>query len=452
MTIRRYLALGLGLCAGTLALAQEGLRLTATPTLNLPAPPVGSLRQADYIVAIVNSEPITHQELQTEVQRQLQQIAQQRQPRPDVASLQKQVLERLIQERVQLQWAREIGVRVDEKSLEQAEQMVARQNQIDLPELHRRLVADGISLERFRSQLREQLTLNRLRERELEPRLKVSELEIDQYLQEQSTLVDPASRLLQLAQILVAVPDEASDAQVATLKARADGLLARARAGEDFTALAREASDAQDRAAGGQLGLRPVGRYPQLFVDATAAVPVGQLAPVIRSGAGFHILKVLERRDPGLPDATVAQTRVRHILLRPGPQLSEAAAVEQLADFRRRILAGQADFAALARAHSQDGSAAQGGDLGWSTPGLFVPEFEQAMEALAPGQLGEPFTSRFGVHLIEVQERRSVAATQREQREAVRAQLRERKLAQAYPVWAQDLRGRAYVELREAPP
>jgi peptidyl-prolyl cis-trans isomerase SurA len=248
------------------------------------------------------------------------------------------------------------------------------------------------------------------------------------------------------------VPDDASGAQVATLQARAEALLARIRAGEDFNNLARAASDAPDRSNGGQLGLRTADRYPSLFLDATQALALGEVSGLVRSGAGFHLLKVMERQDTNLPPAAVTQTRSRHILLRLGPQLNEAAARTRLLGYRAQILAGQADFAALARQHSQDSSAAQGGDLGWTGPGMFVPEFEQFMSRLAPGQVGEPLVSRFGVHLIEVLERRRVETSQREQREAVRGLLRDKKLDEAYLLWAQDQRSRAYVELRELAP
>ena len=291
-----------------------------------------------------------------------------------------------------------------------------------------------------------------MRERELEPRVRVTELDIDQYLREAQSNSDPATRQINLAQILVAVPDDANDVQVATLQARAEALLARVRAGEDFNNLARTASDAPDRSNGGQLGLRTADRYPSLFVDATRALAVGEVSALVRSGAGFHLLKVMERQDANLPPTAVTQTRSRHILLRPSAQLSEAAARDRLLAYRAQIQAGQADFAALARQHSQDGSAAQGGDLGWASPGMFVPEFEQFMNRLAPGQVGEPLVSRFGVHLIEVLERRRVETSQREQREAVRGLLREKKLDEAYLLWAQDQRSRAYVELRELAP
>ncbi len=443
------LALALGLLAGLGAQAQ-GLQLQASQNLALPI--VEGTRQADFVVALVNSEPITNSELQTEVKRALQQLSQQRRPLPDKNELTRQVLERLIGDRIQLQLANQSGIRIDDAAVDLAEQNIARQNQLGVAELRRQLLADGVSVPQFRAQLREQLTLTRLRERELEPRVRVTELDIDQYLREAQSNSDPATRQISLAQILVAVPDGASDAQVATLQARAEALLSRVRAGEDFNNLARAASDAPDRSNGGQLGLRTADRYPTLFVDATRALAVGEVSALVRSGAGFHLLKVMERQDANLPPTAVTQTRSRHILLRPSAQLSEAAARDRLLAYRAQIQAGQADFAALARQHSQDGSAAQGGDLGWTSPGMFVPEFEQLMNRLAPGQVGEPLVSRFGVHLIEVLERRRVDTSQREQREAVRGLLREKKLDEAYLLWAQDQRSRAYVELRELAP
>ena len=443
------LALALGLVSG-IGVEAQGLQLQSSQSLSLPAP-VGT-RQVDFVVALVNSEPITNSELQGELQRVQQQFALQRRPLPDKNELARQVLERLIGDQIQLQLARQSGIRIDEAAVDLAEQNVARQNQLSVADMRRQLVAEGVSMPQFRTQLRNQLTLTRLRERELAPRGRVTELEIDQYLREAQSNSGPTTQQINLAQILVAVPDDASDAQVATLRARAEALLARIRAGEDFNNLARTASDAPDRSNGGQLGMRTSDRYPSLFVDATQSLALGEVSALVRSGAGFHLLKVMERQDANLPPATVMQTRSRHILLRPGPQLSEAAARDRLLGYRGQIQAGQADFAALARQHSEDSSAAQGGDLGWANPGMFVPEFEQIMNRLAPGQVGEPLVSRFGVHLIEVLERRRVETSQREQREAVRGLLRDKKLEEAYLLWAQDQRSRAYVELRELAP
>ncbi len=438
--------------AGLPAKAQ-GLRPSTGSALAAPAVRLLSdaPQSADFIVAIVNAEPITNNEVQREAQRVLQQLAQQRAPQPERKELTRQVLESLINQKAQLHQARETGIRIDEAAVDQALQNIARQNQIGVAELERRIVAEGLVLSQFRTQLREQLMLTRLRERDVEPKVRISDIEVDQYLKERQSNTDPASVEINLAQILVAVPDAASAEQISALQVKAQKALARARAGEDFALLVREFSDASDRANGGQLGLRTANRYPPLFVEATQNLAPGGVSDVLRSGAGFHVLKVLEKKGSGMPIMSVTQSRARHILLRPSAQLSEAAARDKLTDFKKRIVAGQADFAALARDNSQDGSAAQGGDLGWANPGMFVPEFEEVMERLAPGQISDPLVSRFGVHLIQLLERRSTELSPREQREQVRAMLREKKLDEAYLTWAQDLRGRAYVELREPP-
>jgi peptidyl-prolyl cis-trans isomerase SurA len=406
---------------------------------------------ADFIVAVVNSEPITNNEVRSATQRVLKQLAQQRRPQPEIRDLARQVLEQLINEKAQLQVARESGIQIDAAAIDQAEQGIARQNQVDVAEFRRRIAGGGGSISQLREQLRDQLMLTRLRESEVERRVRVSDLEIDQYLHQQQGSNDLAEQEIDLAQILVAVPESATPVQLAALQARAQRALDRARAGEDFVALVREFSDAPDLAKGGQMGLRKTDRYPPLFIEATKNLSVGEIAPLVRSGAGFHILKVFEKINQAKATMAVTQSRARHILLRPGPQLSERAALDQLSDFKKRIVAGQADFAALAREHSQDASAAQGGDLGWASPGQFVPEFEEAMNRLAPGQVSDPLVSRFGVHLIQLMERRKATLTPAEQREAVRAMLREKKLDEAYSAWAQDIRGKAYVELREPP-
>ena len=409
---------------------------------------------ADYIVAVVNSEPITNNEVRAALQRLLQQLAQQGRPPAGSNVLAQQVLERLINEKAQLQLARESGIAADDATVDQAEQNIARQNQLTVAELRRRLAQDGGVLSQFRSQLRDQILLTRLREREVEPRARVSDLEVDQFLREQQSNNDPAAQEINLAQILVSVPDAATPVQIAALQARAQRALTRARAGEDFAVLVREFSDASDNASlanGGVLGLRTVDRYPPLFLEATRNLAVGELSALVRSGAGFHILKVLEKKSVALTALTVTQSRARHILLRVSPQLSESAARDQLNEFKKSVVAGRADFAELARKHSQDGSAAQGGDLGWANPGMFVPEFEAVMNSLAPGQISEPLVSRFGVHLVQLMERRKAALSPQEQRESVRVKLHEKKLDDAYTIWAQDVRGRAYVELREPP-
>ena len=405
---------------------------------------------ANFIVAVVNSEPITNQEVARELQRARQQLSQQAKASVSTKELTNQVLDRLINDKVQLQLARESGIKVDDAAIDQAEQNIARQNQIEVGELRRRLLAEGVTASQFRAQLRDQITLSRLRERDVEPRVRVSDLEVEQYQREQqSNNPDPASLELNLSQILIAVPESATSVQIEALESRAKRALERARAGTDFVALVREFSDAPDRASGGQLGLRSADRYPTLFVEATQSLGVGDISALVRSGAGFHILKVTEKKSTAMPAMAVTQSRARHILLRVTPQMTEAAARSKLSEFKQQIVAGKADFAALAREFSQDGSAAQGGDLGWANPGMFVPEFEEVMNRLAPSQISDPLVSRFGVHLIQMMERRKTALNPREQKETIRAMLREKKLDEAYATWTRDLRGRAYVEMRE---
>jgi peptidyl-prolyl cis-trans isomerase SurA len=416
--------------------------------------PVGAApqRQADFIVAVVNSEPITNNEvrarmIRTEVQLKKQGMAVP--PRRDLAT---QLLERMILDKIQLQTARTSGLKIEESAVEASAQSVARQNQITAEEMRKRLKADGIDYNQFRAELRDELLVTRLRQREVESQVTVSEQEIDQFLSDQLAKSGPSTApvMLNLGEILVAVPENAMPEQEAALQAKARQVLERVRAGDDFATLAAEFSASASRANGGQMGLRASERYPLLFIEATQALRVGQVTGPVRSGAGFHILKVLEKKQATL-DTVVTQTHARHILLRPTAQLTEAAAIEKLAGFKKRILAGQADFAELARDNSQDGSARDGGDLGWSNPGMFVPEFEKAMNALGPNQISEPLVSRFGVHLLQVVQRRQAALSPREQRDMVREMLREKKQADAYAVWVQELRGRAYVEMREAP-
>lgn len=406
------------------------------------------VRSADFVVAVVNSEPITNQEVQA-LSLRLQREARAQGAALDGAEAKRMALEQLINELAQIQQAASLGIVIDDAAVNQAEAGVASNNQLSVEGLRQRLQQDGISLASFREQLRKQLQLTRVREREVESRIRITDAEINQFLSEQ--IQKQAARVpaeLNLGMILIAVPENASSAEVLRLSERAQSVAQRARQGEDFAALAKSFSDAPDRS--GSMGLRPLDRYPELFVQAVGKLQVGAVSEVIRSGAGFHVLKVIQRQAAPSTLMTT-QTRARHILLRLGPQLSQAQAMAQLTAIRRDILSGSADFADMARRISQDGSAPQGGDLGWAGPGMFVPEFEQVMNQLRPGQLAEPLVSRFGVHLIEVTDRREAPMTDAEQRNLARNVLRESKLDDAYAAWAQDVRGRAFVEMREAP-
>ena len=418
-----------------------------TPNVTNSAP----IEPVDFIVAVVNSEPITNSEVQIELKNALQQAQAQNARSVDNKKLREQVLENLIQRRTQLQLAKETGLRIDTPQIDQAERNIAQQNQLSVAQLHARLAQEGTAPAKFREQLREQLTLQRLREREVEPRVVVSELDIDQYLQAQQSPESVANQLINLGQILVAVPESASAQDTSRLQAKAQEALEKARRGEDFGQLVRTYGDPSTHNNAAGMGLRPPDRYPALFVQAVQGIKPGQLTGPVRSPAGFHVLKLLERVDPDLPPSVIVQSLSRHILLRPGQQMSESQALERLRDFKRRIAQGSATFSGLAREFSQDGSASQGGDLGWASPGMFVPEFEDVMSRLSPGEISDPFVSRFGVHLLQLLERREQALSDQQIRQSIRNVLRQQKLAEAYQSWARELRDRAYVDIRQAP-
>lgn len=408
-------------------------------------------QSADYVVAVVNSEPITNSEVAAAMRRTGAQLEANGQQLPGADEMRKGVLERLISDRAQLQLAAENGIKVDDAAVDLAEQNLARQNQVDVDTFRVRMAKDGVDAATMHKQLRDQLTLIKLRERDVESRVRISDQDVDRAMAEQQAAnSDPLLQEINLAQLLVAVPEKADATLISQLQAQAQALLVRIRGGEDFAVLVKQYSDA-DRSKSGEFGLRRADRYPTAFVEATQNLGVGAVSELVRSGAGFHILKLLDRRAPSTLVKSVVQSRARHILLRTGPELSAFAASAKLGEIRQRILLGKTDFASAARELSQDGSAAQGGDLGWASPGMFVPEFEEVMNHLKEGEISQPTVSRFGVHLIQLTERRRAELSPRDVRELVRNQLREAKLDEAYIAWTRDVRERAYVELREPP-
>ena len=293
--------------------------------------------------------------------------------------------------------------------------------------------------------------MTRLREREVEGRLRITDQDIDRALaEEQVKANDPMALEVNLAQIMISVPEKASPDVRAARMELAKKTLERVRAGTGFETVAVEVS-AADASNGGQLGLRRGDRYPPLFLEATQRLPVGGISDIVRSDAGFHILKVVERKAPTPLSRAVVQTRARHILLRPSAQQNAKDITARLAELKKKIESGAATFEAMAKENSQDGSAPQGGDLGWAAPGLFVPEFEEVMNRLAEGKISEPFASRYGLHILQVVERKRVELTQAEVREQVRAKLRDSRYEEAFTNWARDIRGRAFVEMREPP-
>ncbi|MEY4749105.1 MAG: hypothetical protein RIQ60_1319 [Pseudomonadota bacterium] len=432
---------GLLLCA-QVVLAQPAPATRAAAAAPAPA----DRRNGDYIVAVVNQELVTNAEVQLRLARALDEAQHSRQP-PSREELQRQLLDQLIDERAQLSFARETGTRVDEAELDRAVRNIAAQNQLTPEQLRERLRSEGIDYTRFRLNLRDQVMLERVREREVQSRLRVSDTEIENWLQNERDKAGLANEY-NIAQLLIAVPDNASALDVAERRALAVKVLQRLRAGESFDALVRELSKG-GKEQGGALGLKPASKLPDVFVDAVKPLKAGEVAPqVLRTGAGFHVLKLIERRDAGL---SIVQHHARHILLRLSPELTQDLAVRRLVGYKREVVNGKERFDDLARSYSDDGSAAAGGDLGWAGPGQFVPEFEQALAELQPGGVSDPVVSRFGVHLIQLLERRRVTLDAREQRDAARNALREAKYEEAYNDWARDVRARAYVELREAP-
>jgi len=441
------LALAIGMCAAP-GFAQLQIRSAASP------PPQAVIRgpafSGDYIVAVVNSELVTAGEVEQRIER----IRVATTPRggqlpPVTDQLRQQALDSLIDERVLLTYARESGVRVDDAEIDRAVQTIAAQNKMTMAQLRERVAADGIDFARFRTNLRDQILLERVREREVGMRTRVTDADIDKYLAERNS-GGARDIELNIAQILIPVPEGASAETLAQRQARAETALARVRGGEEFAVVARELSEDSNRTRGGEVGLRPAARLPDLFVEQVRGLRPGEVSPtVLRSGAGLHVLKLIERRDSS--GVRVTQTRARHILLRPSPQLSADLARQRLLDMRTQIERGSNTFEGLARQFSEDGSAAQGGDLGWVNPGSFVPEFEEAMNRLTVGGLSQPVTSRFGIHLIEVVDRRETTLDAKQLREQARNALREQKFEEAYLEWTKELRARAYVEMRDPP-
>lgn len=399
----------------------------------------------DRVVAVVNDEAITLHELRDRLATVTSQLRSRGTPLPDRAVLEKQVLERLIVDRLQLQFAREIGLRIPEAELDAALRRIAENNRLSLADFRAALERDGIEWRRFREDIREEMTIARLREREVESRIVVSDGEIDNYLAHPDEA--NAKALVTLGHIVIRVPEQSDAARLAQLRARAEEALARIRSGQDFGQVAASYSEAPDALAGGVVEPRPADRLPTLYAEAVAGLQPGEVSGVLRSPAGFHIVKLLDRKGGSVGGGPIRQTRARHILIKVNELVSSDEARHKLAILKERIDNG-ADFAELARLHSNDLSAAKGGDLGWLYPGDTVPDFERAMDALKPGEISAPVQSPFGWHLIQVLERKSAEAGEERKRLLARQALRERKADEAYEDWLRQLRDRAYVEYR----
>ncbi len=405
-------------------------------------------KSADFIVAVVNSESVTDNEVKFRFAKMQQESVEKGGAQPTPGELRKQALDALVEERVLVTYARDNGVKVDDGEVDRAIANIASSNKMSTDQLRDRLRQQGVDYATFRAGIRDQITIERIREREVVNHIRVSDTEIADYVSKMRG-GHSASPQINLAQILITLPDKATPAVEADRKARAEQALARVHNGEPFEQVAREMSEDSNKAKGGEMGSRAVDKYPDLFANAVADVKVGGTTGVLRSGAGFHILKVVSRgEESGL---TVTQTRVRHIVLRPSAQLSIDAAERRVIDFRQQIASGAKTFEELARQYSEDGSAQSGGDLGWASPGSFVPEFEEAMDKLPIAGLSGPVRSRFGVHLIQVLDRRDTTVEPKQLREQATNALKEQKFDPAYAEWVADLRAKAFIEYRDPP-
>ena len=442
-------------CLLSVAPAYAQLRFTPDPGMGLStASPAVAARTdpvlVDRVVAIVNQEVITARELESRTRSILARLKGQNVRLPSADELQRQVLERMIIDRAAVQAAREAGIRIDDAVIDRAVTRIAADQKLSVAQLRQRIEGEGLSFATFRQEIASEIAISRLREREIESRIQVSEAEIDNFLTEQSQGAGAPTEY-DIAQILVRLPEGAAPELVERLRLRAEGIAREARSGVDFGRLAANLSDGTDAIIGGSLGFRTADRLPPLFVQAVEPLAPGEVAPVVRSPAGFHILKLNNRKQGGPSKALggpVKQTRVRHILVRIDEINPEPAVVRRLTEIRERLEAGTVTFADMARQYSKDGSASSGGDIGWVYAGDTVPEFERAMDELQPGQIGGPVRTPFGYHLIQVVERRTDEASPERVRAAARAALRERKSAEAYQEWLTQLRARAYVDLR----
>ena len=399
----------------------------------------------DRIVAVVNKEVITQYELGERINRVMKDLQRRGTTLPARDEIERQALERMVTEKVQLQFARETGLRVDDLELDRTISRVADGNKLSLTEFRQALERDSILFDKFREELRDEILVTRLREREATSKLSVSDGEIENFLLEQGARKETATEY-NLAHILVRVPEQASPEQLEMRRSRAEEVVRRLRENTNFAQLAATYSDAPDALQGGAMGWRNQERLPELFVEALAKLKPGEASGVLRSPAGFHVIKLVELRGAGAP-LMVDQAHVRHILVRANELVSENDAKRKLVNLRERIVNG-VSFAELARLNSDDGSAARGGDLGWVYPGDTVPEFERAFMELKTAEVSQPVKTPFGWHLIEVLERRTADMSSERRRLEARRALLDRKGDEAYQEWLRQLRDRAYVELR----
>lgn len=401
--------------------------------------------ELDRIIAVINDDVVMKSELDEKIRTVKNQLKEQGTTLPPSGILQKQVLDRLILTKLQIQMAENTGIRVDDESLNRTISNIAAENKLSLAQFREILESDGYSYEKFREDIRNEILTSRLRQRQVDNRITVTEREIRNFLDNQEHQGEVETEF-SLAHILIATPEGSSAAEKDDAKKLADKIVADLQGGGDFVQAAATYSDGQDALDGGKLGWRKAGQVPTLFAEFVADMQKGDVSEVIRSSSGFHIIKLLDVRST--EQHVVTQTNARHILIRPDELISDDDARNRLQQLLLRIKGGD-DFADLARGHSNDSvSAAEGGSLGWVSPGDLVPEFEAAMNALAPGEVSSPFKTQFGYHIVEVLERREHDSTEDVKRAKAREAIRRRKLEEAHQNWLREMRDDAYVEYR----
>ena len=395
---------------------------------------------------MANDDVITYSELENRMRLIKQQLQQRQAKLPPDDVLRKQILEQLIIERLQLQLADRVGIRVDDETINKVISNIAQENKFSLEQFREVLAREGYEFADFRRNIKKDITISQLRKRRVENRVTVTEQEVDNYLISQANRRGSKDEF-HLAHILIAVPEAASPDQIRTAKERAETVLAQLRLGADFAETAIAVSNGQKALEGGDLGWRKAGQLPTLFSESVISMQVGQMSELIRSPSGFHIIKLLDRRSKE-QQHTVQQTLARHILIRPNEVISNAEAKQRITRLRGRIEGG-ADFGQLARASSDDtASAVEGGSLGWVNPGVMVPEFEEQMNKLQPGQISQAFESQFGWHIVQVMARRQQDNTQQFERAQARQMIGRRKSEVAVENWLREMRSEAYVEYR----
>ncbi len=401
---------------------------------------------ADRIVAVVNDEAITLNELNSRMATVERQLRAQGTQAPSRSVLEKQLLERMVVDRIQLQLAKESATHVDDTQLDAYLRRIADSNKLSLSEFRDALEKDGITWAKFREEIRDEMIIGRVREREVDSRINISDAEVDNYLATPAANASGAEEYT-VAHILLRVSEQSSPEQLLRVRGRAEQALAQLKRGDDFAQVAASFSDAPDAMTGGVIDGRPLDRLPSIYAEAAQKLDIGGISGILHSPAGYHIIKLIERNAAGKSIKPLRQTHARHILIKVNELVPDAEAKRKAALLKERIDNG-ASFAELARLNSNDLSAAKGGDLGWLYDGDTVPEFERAMNSLKPNEVSGPVKSPFGWHIIQVLERRIETASVERQRFAARQAIRESKLDEAYQDWIRQIRDRAYVDLR----